>query len=383
LRQIHIVGVFPEPTSYRAPLFDIIAARADIDLLIAYAAQTVAGRTWEVDIRHPHVFLSGFRLPGALKVLRHEYPITPGIVGILEHNRPDVVVVSGWSTFGAQAAIIWCRVRRVPYVLVVESHDYVPRRAWRRVVKNLVVPRIVRSAAGVLVTGSLVRASMIARGAGDKQIQIFANTIDVADFKSRADALAAKRSELRTFLGIRNHDVAVVCVARLVEDKALDTLIRAAAAAGPPVVAVLVGEGAEQQRLEELASHLGVRVVFTGVVDWNRIIEIYVASDVFALVSRHETWGVVVNEAAACGLPLVLSDHVGAAHDLLEVGQNGLLVPPDDVSATARALRELAADETMRLRFGQRSRQIMEEWGYARSVQSFVTLVETAQLLSR
>jgi glycosyltransferase involved in cell wall biosynthesis len=383
LRQIHIVGVFPEPTSYRAPLFDIIAARADIDLLIAYAAQTVAGRTWEVDIRHPHVFLSGFRLPGALKVLRHEYPITPGIVGILERNRPDVVVVSGWSTFGAQAAIIWCRVRRVPYVLVVESHDYVPRRAWRRVVKNLVVPRIVRSAAGVLVTGSLVRASMIARGAGDKQIQIFANTIDVADFKSRADALAAKRSELRTFLGIRNHDVAVVCVARLVEDKALDTLIRAAAAAGPPVVAVLVGEGAEQQRLEELASHLGVRVVFTGVVDWNRIIEIYVASDVFALVSRHETWGVVVNEAAACGLPLVLSDHVGAAHDLLEVGQNGLLVPPDDVSATARALQELAADETMRLRFGQRSRQIMEEWGYARSVQSFVTLVETAQLLSR
>jgi glycosyltransferase involved in cell wall biosynthesis len=383
LRQIHIVGVFPEPTSYRAPLFDIIAARADIDLLIAYAAQTVAGRTWEVDIRHPHVFLSGFRLPGALKVLRHEYPITPGIVGILERNRPDVVVVSGWSTFGAQAAIIWCRVRRVPYVLVVESHDYVPRRAWRRVVKNLVVPRIVRSAAGVLVTGSLVRASMIARGAGDKQIQIFANTIDVADFKSRADALAAKRSELRTFLGIRNHDVAVVCVARLVEDKALDTLIRAAAAAGPPVVAVLVGEGAEQQRLEELASHLGVRVVFTGVVDWNRIIEIYVASDVFALVSRHETWGVVVNEAAACGLPLVLSDHVGAAHDLLEVGQNGLLVPPDDVSATAQALRELAADETMRLRFGQRSRQIMEEWGYARSVQSFVTLVETAQLLSR
>jgi glycosyltransferase involved in cell wall biosynthesis len=380
---MHIVGVFPEPTSYRAPLFDIIAARANIDLLIAYAAQTVAGRTWEVDVRHPHVFLSGFRLPGALKVLRHEYPITPGIVGILERNRPDVVVVSGWSTFGAQAAITWCRVRRVPYVLVVESHDYVPRRAWRRFVKNLVVPRIVRSAAGVLVTGSLVRASMIARGADDNRVQIFANTIDVADFKRRADALAAKRSELRTFLGIRDHDVAVVCVARLVEDKALDTLIRAAAAAGPPVVAVLVGEGAEQKRLEELASHLGVRVVFTGVVDWDRIIEIYVASDVFALVSRHETWGVVVNEAAACGLPLVLSDHVGAAHDLLEAGQNGLLVPPDDVSATARALRELAADETMRLRFGQRSRQIIEEWGYAHSVQSFVTLVETAQLLSR
>jgi hypothetical protein len=156
-----VVGVFPEPTSYRAPLFDLIAARPGIDLLIAYAAQTVAGRTWDVAIRHPHVFLKGFTVPGANKIVRHDYPITPGVFRLLSRERPEVVVVSGWSTFGAQAAIVWCRLKRVPYLLVVESHDHYSRRTWRRVVKDAVVPRVVRGSAGVLVTGSLVRASML------------------------------------------------------------------------------------------------------------------------------------------------------------------------------------------------------------------------------
>ena len=375
---LRVLGVFPEPTSYRAPLFDMVAALPGIDLLIAYAARTIAGRSWDVTVRHPHVFLDGFTVPGAKKVLRHDYPVTPGVVRVLEEHRADVVVISGWSTFAAQTAIVWCRVRGVPYVLVVESHDHDPRRAWRRVVKNAVVPRVVRGAAGVLVTGSLVRASMIARGARADRIETFANTIDVEDFVRRADELVDRRGELRNNLGIEEHEVAVVCVARLVEAKALDTLLRAAVEVGVPVVPVLVGDGPERGRLESLATELGLRVVFTGSIPWERIIEVYVASDLFALVSRHEPWGVVVNEAAACGLPLVLSEHVGAARDLLRPGENGVLVPPDDVAATADALRFLAGDRGRRLQFGSRSREIVGGWGYSSSVHGFVRLLNAA-----
>ena len=64
----------------------------------------------------------------------------------------------------------------------------------------------------------------------------------------------------------------------------------------------------------------------------------YAAADVFALLSLHEPWGVVVNEAAASGLPLILSDRVGAARDLLRDGENGFLVPSGDATAAAAAL---------------------------------------------
>ena len=161
-------------------------------------------------------------------------------------------------------------------------------------------------------------------------------------YVERSDGLRGRRDELRRALGLEPGEVGVLCVARLVAEKGLDTLLRASAEAGPPIVPVLVGDGPERERLAALADTLRLRAVFVGDVPWDQVVEAYSACDVFALLSQHEPWGVVVNEAAACGLPLVLSEHVGAAYDLLRSGENGMLVPPDDVAATAGALRQLA-----------------------------------------
>ena len=342
---IRVTAVFPEPTPYRSPLLDRVAALSEIDLTVLYAAESVVRRTWQISSAHRAVYLRGVRMPGAERLVRHDYPITPGVVGALSESRPDVVVVSGWSTFAAQAAIAWSRLRDVPYVLVVESHDEGPRSGWRRAVKGTVVPPVVTGASGILVTGTLARNSMIARGAAPEHVRVFANTVDVEDFGARADRLGGRRPELRKDLGSAEDDVIVLCVARLGPEKRLDDLVRAVAIADDRrLLLVLAGEGPERQRVERLAKELGIRLVLLGDVEWERIVELYIAADVFALLSERETWAVVVNEAAACGLPLVLSDRVGAAHDLLRDGENGALVPAGDVDAAARALRELAAD---------------------------------------
>jgi glycosyltransferase involved in cell wall biosynthesis/GT2 family glycosyltransferase len=378
-RALRVAAVFPEPTPYRAPLLDRVAANAGIDLTVVYAADTVASRTWHVEPVHEAVFLRGVRVPGARRILHHDYPLTPGVVGALASVRPDVVVVSGWSTFAAQAAIAWCRLKGVPYVLVVESHDEGPRPGWRRTVKGTVVPPIVERAAGLLVTGTLARDSMIARGAHAERVRIFANTIDVEAFGDRADRLAGSRPELRRALGAGQEDVIVLSVARLAREKGLDVLLRAVAAADDPrLLLVVAGEGPERGALAELADDLSIRLVLAGDVDWERIVELYVAADVFALLSEREPWAVVVNEAAACGLPLVLSDRVGAAHDLLRDGENGALVAAGDVTGAAQALGRLAADPELRRRQGSRSRELARDWGYGPSVDGFVEAVREA-----
>ena len=355
---MRVAVVSPEPTPYRAPLLDRVARQPDVELTVIYAAKTVAAREWTVELDHPAIFLSGTTLPGARPLFRHDYPVTPGIFGALGDTRPDVVVVSGWSTFASQGALAWCRLRRVPYVLLVESHDAGPKAGWRRTVKGTAIPPILRNAASVLVVGSLARESVVAHGADPARVRVFANTIDIEAWTTRADALAREKEH--------GGAITVVSVARLVPEKGLDVLLRAAATAG--VRAVIVGSGPDRARLEALAP----AAVFTGVLQEDGVAEAYVGADIFALLSAHEPWGVAVNEAAASGLPLVLSDRVGAAADLLRDGENGVLVPYGDAAAAAAAFRALADDPELRRVYGARSRELVSSWGYEPSVEALV-----------
>jgi len=350
-----VTFVSPEPTPYRSPLLDRVAARQGIDLTVIYAARTVAGRTWTVEPRHRAVFLDGVTVPGLRGVLRHDYPVTPGIWRALGRSGPDCVVVSGWSTFPSQVAIGWCRLLGVPYVLLVESHDAAPKAGWRRWVKETVVPAVVGEAASVLVTGSLARESVTALGAAPERVRVFANTIDVEGFGYLADRVATRRDELRAGLGLVPDDVAVVSVSRLAPEKGVDVLLRAAAGSG--LAAIVVGDGPERGRLERLGRGLGTRVVFTGDQPLGSVVEAYVAAD---------------------GLPLVLSDRVGAAADLLRDGENGVLVPAGDVEAAAAALGRLGRDPGLRERMGARSRELVQGFGYEPSVDNLLAAVREA-----
>jgi glycosyltransferase involved in cell wall biosynthesis len=376
---VRVTVVSPEPTPYRSPLLDRVAVRTEVDLTVVYAARTVAGRTWSVTPNHRAVFLGGARLPGLRSILRHDYPVTPAIGRVLRRSRPEVVVVSGWSTFAAQAALAWCRARKIPYVLLVESHDLGPRSGWRRAVKGAIVPRIVRGAASVLVVGTAARESVLARGAPPERVRVFANTVDVPSWSERADRLAEGRSKLRSESGVADDDVVVLSVGRLVFDKGLDVLIRATNAAGDSRLRlVFAGSGPDEAALIELARELDVQLLIRGDLAEAALADEYVKADVFALLSVHETWGVVVNEAAASELPLVLSERVGAAQDLLRDGENGFVVPSGDVAAAAAALKRLAEDPALRHAAGERSRELVRGWGYEPSVESFVVAVREA-----
>jgi glycosyltransferase involved in cell wall biosynthesis len=368
--------VTTEPTASRVPQFDLLAKRDDLDVMVYYAAESVQGRTWTLTLDHPHEILQGPTLP-LTRLLQHDYPITPSLWRKLDRGTYDCVVVWGWSTFAAQLAILWCRRRGVPYVLFAESHLGEPRRAWVRAVKHLLVPVAVRHAAAWLATGTLARRHLVHYGADPARIWIFANTVDVAALAANADELRPRRDEIRARLGLPAEGVVVLHAGRLVPIKGVDVLIDAAARAGG-LHLLIVGDGPERDKLEDAARRAGIGATFTGFLGEQKLLEAYVAADVFALLSRRETWGVVVNEAAACGLPLVLSRGVGAAADLLEPGENGELVAVDDLSATAAALGHLAVDSARRERYGERSRNKAKGWGYEPSNNAFAQAVRSA-----
>ncbi|MFL5926218.1 MAG: glycosyltransferase family 4 protein [Gaiellaceae bacterium] len=375
---IRLGWVAGEPSPMRTEHLRLLAQVDDIDTTVIYAATTVQRRSWTVDLTDA-VVLGGPQLP-TTRILHHDYPLTPQIWPLLSRERFDCLVVGGWSLMATQLAIVWARAHRVPYLLVSENHLREPRPAWVRAVKSLVLRQVVPQASGHLVTGSLAREHQLHYGAAAAGIVIWPNTVDVAAFAARAErARAERRDEVRASLGAGPDTVVVLTVGRLIPEKAFEQLIaavdRARALAAHPLQLVVAGDGPLEQALRVRAAELGVPVTFAGHVEGDRLVELYAAADVFALVSRRETWGIVVNEAAAASLPLVLSDRVGASVDLLVDAENGLLVRAGDVEGQARALARLADDPELRAIFGARSRELVAGWGYERSVSELAELV--------
>ena len=321
------------PAPYRIPLFNALAER--VDLRVLFLAERDPRRAFyelhEDEWRFEHRRLRGrqVRRGGRWIVLSR------GVLRELRRFRPDAVAVGGWNQPAFWLALAYCRLRRIPLLVWIES----TARDARSEARPLALARsaMVRGAAGAFVPGSASAA--YARSLGVALVETAPNAIDASIFEQAAVDRGGRAQ------------VTFLYVGRLDLEKGLDTLLEAFR--DVPGELVLVGQGNEEARLRRLAD---ARVRFEGPKDRDELVAYYRDADVFVLPSRSEPWGMVLNEAAAAGLPLVATEESGAAHDLVD--GNGFRVPAGDVTALRDALRRLADDPELRASCGERSREL-------------------------
>ncbi|GAF68574.1 unnamed protein product, partial [marine sediment metagenome] len=190
---------------------------------------------------------------------------------------------------------------------------------------------------------------------------------DVGCLRTTSAKLRSQHSQLRQRLNLSDKLV-ILFVGQLTGVKGVDILLNAMRLIQQnrfEAVLVLVGDGPLRAVLEAEAARLGLGDVrFAGYVQPDELARYYTAADVFGLPSRDEPWGVVVLEAMACGLPIVVSDKVGCARDLVQNGRNGFIVPVDNPKALAEALLGLLEDASLRKRMGRQSQEIVQNWDY-------------------
>ena len=345
-----------------------VAARPEVELTVVYAAERWPGAPGRSTPEHRAVFLRGHaRARACVACCATSIRSRPESAERSTRASPTWSSSPAGASSPSQAAIAWCRRRRVPYLLLVSSHDAVTRSALapRRARADRAASSSARRGARSR-SGTLSRASLVANGARPERVRLFANTIDVPAWQERADRLAARRARApgrrSTLL---DGDVAVLSVARLAPEKGLDTAASAPwprpATSGSWSFSPAKGPSGPRcaRSPPSSASAWCSPATFPGSASRRRTSR----RTSFALLSDWEPWGVVVNEAAACGLPLVLSDQVGAAADLLVDGENGALVAAGDVAAAAAALRRYAGIPLPASRPAARSREIVAAAG--------------------
>lgn len=323
------------PTPYRLPLYRRLSEHPDLEVEVVFCAKGEPDRPWALEQELagiPHRILAGVHPRLRTRRNTFVYEINPGIVPLLLRSRPDVLVIGGYSVLAEQVALALAPLLRIPFLVHSETHLHKPRRAPVAAAKRAVLPHILGRAAGGLAAGTLAADYLEAHGIPRERIRIFPNTIDIDAYRGAARAARKRAAEIRATRGLP--ESYILFAGRLVEAKGLPELLEALdrlGGAAPPLV--VAGTGS---LMSSLRGREGVHVV--GFQGKNELIELYALADWCVVPSRDEPWGVVVNEALACGCPVIASNAVGAAADLVRDGIDGRIVPAGDVAALAEAL---------------------------------------------
>ncbi|MCW3835404.1 glycosyltransferase family 4 protein [Sphingomonas canadensis] len=338
------------PTPYRLGVQRRIAEDWPGPFRLAYCAQAEPGRTWDLDFTGlDPVILPGSQWRPPRQVNPFSVKWNPGVGRALDAFQPDVVVLSGYVHPTMWMAARWCIANRVPYAVSCEtSARNSASSGLRWFVKRAVAGWLVRNMAFGLPVGREAAEYLRRFGPCDVPMHYFPNTPDTAPIVEEAERLRANGGEpsLRAELGIAPDARIFLFVGRLIPAKRpLDAVVALSRAAGAEGAAlVIVGDG-ELMPQVRAAADADPRIVTTGWIrDQALIAGLMSIATAMILPSGHEPWGAVVNEAMAAGTPVISSDRVGAATELIDDGVNGFLVPAGDVAGIAAAMEALLAD---------------------------------------
>ncbi len=387
-QRVRLGYLVSHPIQYQAPLLRRIAQEPDIDLTVLFgsdfSARGYQDRGFGVEIAWDVPLLEGYssRVLPALRdngTVSATTPLSRSILHALRDpsGRPafDALWVHGYASVNALRGIVAAYGLGIPVLLRAEgwSGDR-PRSAAKSAAKRAFF-RMLRP----LITATLPIGSRNAAywreslGEGIPQFPM-PYTVDNAYFAHQTVATHHRLAELRCALQLDDQRPVVLFASKLQTRKHADHLVEAAHLLadrhGIRPQVLMVGDGEERANLERLAQARGLAgdVRFLGFRNQSELPALFALADVFVLPSRHEPWGLIVNEAMAAARAVVVSSDVGAAPDLVADGYNGFVYPVGDIAALASSLAKvLRTPETVK-RMGQASSERIATWDFEADV---------------
>lgn len=345
--------VVSHPIQYQAPLFRRLATGRDWRFFAAFGCRHGVQATFDpgfgrtvhfgVDLLggYDHVFVpQRAARPDIDRFLGLRLPLAGHPWGT---HRPRLLVLHGWRTAMMWQAALWARRRGIPYLVRGENPmfkgDRPPEGLARRGHRAL-LRWLLRGAAGVLPLGTANARYFASLGVPEERMSRVPYFVDAGAVRAAAAGGRARRAELRARWGIPSGAFVVIGVAKLQHRKRARDLVEALPGLPRDVHVLWVGSGETEAADRARAAELGVadRFHITGFQPAGETWALFGTADVFAIPSEREKWGLVINEAAAAGLPILATDQCGAAEDLIAPGRTGEILPTGDVAAWVQAI---------------------------------------------
>ena len=359
--------VASHPVQYLAPWYRALATLLNLQVFFAHRINAAdharagfdVGFEWDTPLFEGYVFewlANTASRPG----VDHFWGCnTPGVGTAIRRGDFDAVLVNGWQLFSYWQAIRAAGAAGLPVLVRGDSQLASSSRPVRGVLKRLVYPHMLRSFDACLAVGRRNADYYRYYGVPDARIYRSAHCVDNDFFARSAAETRRRRHEVRRELGIPADAVVFMFAGKLIEKKRpLDFLeaLRRIRQQHTDVWGLMVGDGPLRAVVDDYRRTHDIPCAIAGFQNQRRIAATYAAADALVLPSTSgETWGLVVNEAMACGLPVIVSDQVGCAPDLVVEDETGFTYPCGDVAALAKCIDALAGDRRRRGRMSARA----------------------------
>lgn len=328
---------------YRIPLFNALAQGDEIDPYAIFLSETdPILRQWRVykdDIRFPYCVLPAWRK----RIGKYSALLNWGLTRGLRAASPNYILCGGYNYVASWQALRWARSHNVPFLLWSES--VLQDRRHGHTAVEFLKRQFLDQCDGFVVPGTSAREYLVTQGINEKAIFTAPNAVDNELFAHAAADARQSASRCRSELGLPQRYF--LFVGRLVREKGVFDLIAAYAKLNPEIRKnigmVFAGDGAARRQLEAQALAIAPGVIrFAGFTHREQLPAYYALADALILPTHTDTWGLVVNEAMACSLPVVVSRVAGCAADLVRDHWNGFLVSPGGVSELSEAMQYVA-----------------------------------------
>lgn len=384
-RKFRIAYLVTHPIQYQAPLLRLIAAQPDMELRVFFQSDfslrdyADAGfrqaLRWDIPLVDGYEceFLPGFWRDGPVNALR---PLSWGLGRKLRRSRFDVLWVHGYARVTNWTAMLCAKVHGLKVLVRDDATGFSRARSFvRRQAKRAFFQVLSTVADGFLAVGSANRDYYLANGIAHDQIFYMPYCVDNQFFANHALKASTLREQLRRELRLEPGHPIILYASKFEPRKRPQDLLHAyeqltiGSRAATAAYLVFVGDGELRAPLEAEARSKGLAgVQFLGFRNQTELPALYDLCDVFVLPSVDEPWGLVVNEVMATGKPVIVSDAVGCAHDLVVNGINGFVFPVGNVRALTEALAKVVSAPEHALSMGLASRKIIESWSFDEDV---------------
>ncbi len=357
---------------YRHPLFEKLSQ--NLDLIIYYCSVKHGLRNWTL---WPRNYDYEYKvLPG---ILVGDFCANPSVVKEIAVNKPQVLVLGGYVDPTMWLAFALGKLLKISIIYWTEATKE-PQSILGAMTRPLRILFTKKSDA-IIVPGRLSKNYVTTLGVDIKRVFTAVNSIDNRLFIEISNKYRSRKEELKAQLGFKGK-VVILYVGQLIKRKGLEHLLRAYAKLKQEheeAALVLLGSGFLEHELRNLASSLRLqdfKIIHAG-LSLEDLIKLYSAVDIFALPTLEDIWGFVINEALACGLPVVTTCASQAAQEMIHSGENGYIVKEADSEQLYNALKNLIQDSERREKMGEKSMEIVvREFDPSHAVNGFLSAVK-------